>query len=491
MNSVLSILSAVLATVLSSAPMQRPSAHSLARGDTVPYLRRHDISDVQRAGFPSDTVHTERSRDTLRANGAHGLEPSITDKDPAGVLKRAWNPKLANATAETATAAPKLVPPTNSTLGQGRGATPPTAAPAATPAPIPAPAKSPYRIVGYVDGRVAAAKIDPAKLTHINYAFAQVSPAGEIFFQRTNAVTNLVGLRELKKKNPNLKLLVSVGGWGADNFSDAALTEASRKTFAKSAVNLIKAQGIDGIDLDWEYPGLPGPGIKFRPEDKQNFTLLLKEVRAQLDVLSREQKRLDEDRLLLTIATGASQNYFDHTEMESLHVHLDFINVMTYDLFTSGSKTTGHHSGLYPSKNPNMRERTSSAGIDRHLRAGIPPEKIVLGTAFYGRAWAGVDPKDQGLNQPFEKFVDAIPYSRLVDQYINKNGFRRFWDGSAMAPFLWNPESRTFISYDDPESLRHKARYIREKGLGGVMYWQHGHDPSQVLLRTLHENLRP
>ncbi len=347
-----------------------------------------------------------------------------------------------------------------------------------------------FKIIGYVNGGMDFARIDATKLTHINYAFAEVNAEGQLFFRRANAGANLAALRELKKKNPDLKILVSVGGWGADNFSDAALTDASREKFAQSAARLITEHALDGIDLDWEYPGQRGPGIKFRAEDKENFTRLLKEVRGRLDALSDEQGRTGGNRFLLTIASSGSQSYFDHTEMDKLHAHLDFINVMTYDLFGSGSKTTGHHTGLYPSANPNVQERTSVAGIERHLKAGIPAKKIVLGVAFYGRAWAGAAPENNGLNQPYERFVSAFPYSRLADEYIGKGGFTRHWDDAAKAPYLWNPQSRTFISYDDPESLKHKTAFVREKGLGGIMYWQHAHDPGETLLRAVHDNLR-
>ena len=161
-----------------------------------------------------------------------------------------------------------------------------------------------FMIVGYVFGPIEIQNISAEKLTHINYAFARVTKEGEIVLTNPEAPGRLKQLQSLKAKNPSLKIILSVGGWGADNFSDAALSAASRESFAKSAVTLIKRYSLDGIDLDWEYPGQPGPGIKYRPEDKENFTHLLKAVREHLDALSNERKLHGMDRYTLSIASA-------------------------------------------------------------------------------------------------------------------------------------------------------------------------------------------
>ncbi len=350
--------------------------------------------------------------------------------------------------------------------------------------------KSPYRILAYVGGRTDIWTIDVEKLTHINYAFAHVNEEGEIYFRSERAGQNVAQLQALKARNPNLKLLVSVGGWGADGFSDAALTDSSRAKFAASGVDMVKRYGLDGIDLDWEFPGQPGPGIVYRPEDEQNFTLMLAECRRQLDALSDERGRTGDDRYLLTIASNDDQEYFDYTEMDKLHVYLDFVNIMSYDAFTSGSPTTGHHSGLYKSAHPDAPTRTTESAVQLHLDAGIPADKIVIGTAFYGRGWTGVNPERNGLHQPYVRFTEFYPYHRLQADYIDKRGFVRHWDDAAKAPFLWNPDSTTFISYDDPESIRHETAFVKEQGLGGVMYWEHSLDPTQELLDTIYQGLK-
>lgn len=347
-----------------------------------------------------------------------------------------------------------------------------------------------FRIVGYVGGGAEIWRVDASMLTHINYAFAQVNDDREAYFQNPDAPAHLAQLQALKARNPALKILVSVGGWGADGFSDAALTDSSRAKFSRSAVEMVERYALDGFDVDWEFPGQPGPGIEFREEDEQNFTLMLESLREHLDALSEERERMGDDRYLLTIASNDDQQYFDHTEMNRLHVYLDFINVMTYDMFTSGSPTTGHHTGLYRSAGPDAPARTSESAVARHLDAGIPPEKVVLGVAFYGRGWRGVLPENNGLYQRYEDFAGAWGYQEIMSRFTPENGFERLWDDAAQAPYLWNADSLMFVSYDDPESLGRKAAFIRERQLGGMMYWEHSHDPEEILLTTIYDALR-
>ena len=157
-------------------------------------------------------------------------------------------------------------------------------------AAVPAPAPEEFRIIAYVAGWSMPATISAEKLTHINFAFARIDGGGRVVFEDPKFATALKSLLALKQQNPRLKVLVSVGGWEADGFSDAALTDESRDVFARSAVGFVRAHGVDGIDLDWEYPGQGVAGIKYRAEDKQNFTQLLKRVCAS--GWTRRAKRL-------------------------------------------------------------------------------------------------------------------------------------------------------------------------------------------------------
>jgi chitinase len=351
------------------------------------------------------------------------------------------------------------------------------------------PATDQYRIVAYVAGWSIPAVIHPEKLTHINFAFAQITPAGRAELANGELEASLRRLVALKSTNPRLKVIVSIGGWMADGFSDAALTETSRALFADSAVDLLRGFSADGIDLDWEYPGQGVAGIKYRAEDRQNFTRLLAMLRTKLDAASVAQGRTGGSRYTLSIAS-ADREYFDHTEMDKLHVYLDWINVMSYDFFNSLTPTTGHHAGLYRAAATVPTDRDADESVKQHLAAGIPSEKIVLGVAFYGRGFAGVKPIDNGLEQPYERFEGAHDYSELAEKFIDKQGFVRYWDDRAKAPYLWNSASRTFITYDDPRSIRIKAQYVKAHHLGGMMFWELSEDRNEELLDVIARSMR-
>lgn len=353
----------------------------------------------------------------------------------------------------------------------------------------PAPAPHPYRIVGYVSGWSMPAAIHTEKLTHINFAFAHIGADGRVSLADAATETHLRRLVALKTGNPRLKVIISVGGWEAEGFSDAALTETSRAVFADSALELVRNYSLDGVDIDWEYPGQGVAGIKYRAEDRHNFTLLLKALRDKLDSTGAHQARGGEHRLLLTIAS-ADREYFQHTEMDKLHVYLDWINVMSYDFFNSLTPTTGHHAGLYKALTAASTDRDADSSIKQHLAAGIPAEKIVLGVAFYGRGFTDVRAIEHGLNQPYGRFESAHDYAELANSLVGRQGFVRYWDDAAKAPYLWNSVSRTFISYDDPQSLRAKAQYVKQHHLGGMMFWELSEDRHDELLDVIVESLR-
>lgn len=346
-----------------------------------------------------------------------------------------------------------------------------------------------YVMIGYVTGNGwTKDQIDAQKLTHINYAFAIPAKNGELAPLTTKDATKLAALTSLRAINKDLKILISVGGWGGCKyFSDAALTEASRRKFANSAVALLKKHKLDGVDIDWEYPDQIGAGNIFRPADKQNFTLFLKAIRERLDEAGKADKRTGANHYLLTAATGGDTAFVNHTELGNAQQYLDYVNIMTYDLYHGNDKQTGHHSPLYQSdKAPHARNGSVTA-VEGHIRAGVPASKIVLGLPFYGRGWADTKAQNNGLYQPASGKHSFISYDELVAKFINKNGFTRHWDDVAKSPYLWNPASRTFISYADPESLKNRVDYVKSKQLAGVMFWEYVYDLQQksALLNSL------
>jgi chitinase len=349
-------------------------------------------------------------------------------------------------------------------------------------------AQAMHRLVGYVAGWEKLATVDAGNLTAINYAFAHVVD-GAVVLDQPGASGFLARLRALKSRNPQLKLLVSVGGWGADGFSDAALTQASRTKFAQSAADLVAQQQIDGIDLDWEYPGLAGPGIVHRDADRGNFTLLLQALRQRFNVLASEQQRSAADPYLITAALADSE-FIAHIELERIHEYLDWIDLMTYDFHNSLTRTTGHHAGLSVSATAAAGERSVERAVGQFLAAGVPANKLIVGVPFYGRAFADVQPKNHGLDQPYGHYDKDYPWPKLVADFIGRNGYVRYWDDKAKVPYLWNAQTRTFVSYDDPQSLALKAAYVKSHQLGGMMYWEQSQDPDGQLLGALADALK-
>jgi chitinase len=327
--------------------------------------------------------------------------------------------------------------------------------------------------------------IDASKLTHVNYAFVNVRD-GKAWLEQLGIDTiNFERLRELKKVNSALKILISIGGWSwSKSFSDVSLTDSSRKIFSESAVAIVDQYQLDGVDIDWEYPGMRGDSNKFRPEDKQNYTSLFKELRFSLDSLSIKNKK----RYELTTATGGFPEYLTHTEMNKVQDYLDYVNIMTYDFKTEDDKTTGHHTNLYSSKR--YRQNISADEVvTKYINAGVPPGKIVLGVAFYGRAWKTEGLKKRGLDDSITGFSRGAGFTRLKDSVINRDGYARHWDRQSKAPYLYNKKQKIFISYDDEKSIRDKARYVNKKQLAGLMFWDYFSDPKEYLLKTIHKYL--
>jgi GH18 family chitinase len=360
------------------------------------------------------------------------------------------------------------------------------AAGATGPAPAPEPA-----IIGYVfpqERSIEPSEVAAEKLTHINYAFADIKD-GRVVEGFAHDGENLKVLTTLRLQHPQLKIMVSVGGWTwSGGFSDAVLTPESRRRFVESAVAFVRRHDLDGFDVDWEYPGLRGYGNAHRPEDKQNFTALMAELRQALDRLGSEQGR----RYWLTFAAGAFSDFLEHSEMDKLQASVDYVNLMTYDFREPESQPeTGHHANLFQSPRDSERQSADRA-VREFLVAGVPPHKLVLGVPFYGHAWGEVRAQNAGLYEPGDATGERLDthYTSLAESFVDKAGFVRLWDADAQAPYLWNAERRVFVSYEDPESLRGKCRYIRERGLGGAMFWEYYADPSAALLGTLASELR-
>ncbi|WP_373520911.1 glycoside hydrolase family 18 protein [Aquiflexum sp.] len=335
-----------------------------------------------------------------------------------------------------------------------------------------------YKVIGYIAGwkGVDLEKIHADKLTHINYAFANVVDGvvieGEGRAEQDKE--NLSKLRSLKSINPDLKILISIGGWTwSGGFSDAVLTDESRKRFTDSAIDYLIRHDLDGLDFDWEYPGLPGDDNIFRSEDKENFVFMLKSVREALDSLGT----LNNTHYLSTIASAGFNEYLDVNDMAEAQKYLDFINIMTYDFIVQGNKPTGHHTNLYAE---GREARSAENAVLDHVDAGIPIGKLVMGMAFYGRSWVEVNPENNGLYQ-MGKAGKGFPFS-AIEGLIASGDYVRYWDDASKAPYLWNASEKIFVTYEDPESIFNKIQFIKKHNMGGAMFWEYNEDSDE---RTL------
>jgi len=362
-----------------------------------------------------------------------------------------------------------------------------------------------------------------AKLTHLFYAFADVTPDGQCrvrdawadfvtpFLRPVKGLPsimppfgNFAELRKLKRLHPNLKILISVGGASAANraaFAAAAAAPQTRARFAASCIDMFLAGNaatmaapdvFDGIDIDWEFPAAG---------QAQDFTALLAEFRAQLDALGKRTGR----RYLLTIAAPAGAQNYSNIELAKAAGLLDFINLMTYDYHGTWDNVTNHAAPLFGSpRDPAQAQRFFiAATVDAYLEAGVPGKKLVLGVPFYGRGWTGAPNVNHGLFQTAAGPAPPPPgdalgtpgvatYATLARLAASRAaGFTRRRAPGAV--WIYNPATKTFWSFDDPVSVAAKMQYIRTRvrgGLGGGMFWAAKDDDREAtLLKTMAKGL--
>jgi chitinase len=309
---------------------------------------------------------------------------------------------------------------------------------------------------------------------------------------------NFNQLKKLKALHPQIRVVISVGGWNdSARFSDAALP-ANRARFVASCVNMfIKGQfaaGIvdagvfDGIDIDWEYPGACGATCNWRTEDTANFTALLQEFRDQLDAASPNR------HLLLTVGTPAAKQLHDKIALADVANVVDWMNVMTYDFHGSWepSGPTNHHANLYEGLADPSEPRFSADGTVReYFGSNVPAGKIALGLPFYGRGWARVP---EGSNHGLYQSAGSIPrgtYERGIEDYktLKSKGYPEFWDND-VAKASWLYSGSVFWTFDSPRAVTEKIRYVCLNQLKGVMFWELSGDDG-TLVKAIADHLAP
>ncbi|OAB48052.1 glycoside hydrolase [Paenibacillus antarcticus] len=363
--------------------------------------------------------------------------------------------------------------------------------------------------------------IDVSQLTHINYAFSDLCWKGfgtearpcqnaniplqkDYVFDGEMVIgdpevdfNNFKSFATIKEQNPHLKLMISVGGWTwSNNFSNMAMTEVTRRAFANSVVDFLREYGIDGIDIDWEYPVEGGESDNSRsPLDKENFMLLVKTVREALDAAGS----VDGKYYLQTIASGQGDNFTVNADFVNSAKYLDFINIMTYD-YSGRADALGHHNApLYFDKNhpkadtyaPRNNIRGGALG---HLKGGVPNHKLVLGVPFYGKGW--MDCPANGEYQTCKGGTTTgtwegglFDFTDIENNYLNKNGYVRYWNEAAKVAYVYNPATKIFINYNDKESMLYSAAMLKSLDIAGVMSWDISGDRNKTLTTPLVESL--
>jgi chitinase len=250
---------------------------------------------------------------------------------------------------------------------------------------------------------------------------------------------------------------------------------------------------FDGIDIDWEYPVTGGsPETVHRPEDADHFVLLVQELRSRLN----QQEASDGRKYLLTVASPcAYDTVTSQLKLADMSPHLDWFNVMTYHYSGDWNPTTGHNAPLYSNPGAPAPDHNVDKTVRTYLEQGVPPGKIVIGVPFFGIGFKDVTAVSNGLFQMHGGTCSAgswesgiFDYKDLVagtrsNQYVNSQGFTRYWDSLSRVPYLYNPTSHVWISYDDEESVRAKVEYAISNQLGGVMYWSMDQDTRDASLQ--------
>lgn len=287
---------------------------------------------------------------------------------------------------------------------------------------------------------------DPNNISCINYSFGHVNETFDGV--RIDNPAKLYSIVALKKVKPELKVVLSIGGWGSGRFSEMVSDPALRQKFAQDCLRVVEEFGLDGIDIDWEYPTSNAAGISCAPTDTRNYTLLMRDIR----------KAIGKDRIL-SQATVASCKYIDYKAVDK---YVDYTNVMTYDM---GDEHT-HNSPLYQSKY--VHSVSADECMQMYLAAGVPREKLVMGLAFYGKG-------RRDFRGKWDKTSLTAP-----------RGYTQLRDTLARVPYVVDENGEFVFGYEDNQSLREKAQYIKAQGFLGGMYWCYeGDTPAGDMRRTV------
>jgi chitinase len=332
-----------------------------------------------------------------------------------------------------------------------------------------------FQVIAYYSGNGEGLdKYAIGNLTQIIYSFANLKD-DTIYLSSGDKREGLKKVAALKTRFPKLKVLVAFGGWGGcQTCSDVFAKPESRKHFAQSVARLIKEYGIDGIDLDWEYPTIPGPpGHLYKPEDKANFSDLIFQIRKAIGPTAE-----------LSFAAGGFTAFLEQSvDWNAIMPFVNRVNLMTYDLVHGYSTQTGHHTALY--SRSEQKESIDNC-VQWLIKSGVSPEKLIIGAAFYARIWENVSNANWGLYKE-GKFKQSLDYKDF-EKLEPDSGWAHQWDEISFAPYASHKTKFLFATYDNGMSLYEKVKYARKFGLGGIMFWELLCDkPGDGLLESLYQ----
>lgn len=295
---------------------------------------------------------------------------------------------------------------------------------------------------------------DPELLTQVNFAFGNVRSSFDgVRIKNERRLRKIIAL---KKQNPELKVVLSIGGWGSGNFSEMAASAEYRRSFCEDCAKVCREYGLDGIDIDWEYPGNGEDAhISWSPDDKDNFTLLMRDLR---EILGTGK--------LLTLASSCRPGYID---FHSVMKYVDYVNLMTYEM--SEGPCDKFHNALYCSKN--TRSMCTDRSVKEHIEAGVSPDKIVMGVPFYGK----------GIG----RYKGRHSFKHIYPVHVR---FSEKWDDDAKVPYLVNKKGEFVFGFENERSLEIKAQYIIDNGLLGIMNWEYAGDDRKLSLTRIMHSIR-
>ncbi|KAF2965495.1 hypothetical protein GQX73_g8069 [Xylaria multiplex] len=323
------------------------------------------------------------------------------------------------------------------------------------------------------------AQLPVSQLNQVLYAFANFRSDGTVYTSDsyadiekhydgdswndvgTNAYGCIKQLYKLKKANRQLKVLLSIGGWTySPGFAAAASSDATRSTFAKTAVTLVKDWGFDGIDIDWEWPA--------SETEANNMVSLLSALRKELDSYSSQYA--NNYRFILSVALPAGPDNYNKMKLSAMNsAGVDQFNMLAYDYAGAWDTTAGHQANLYadPAHPLNTPFSTDTA-IKAYIAAGVPANKITLGLPLYGRAFESTS----GLGQPFSGIGSGSWENGIWDYKVLPRSGSEVYDATAGASYSYDSATKELVSYDNVDMIKRKAAYIQTKGLGGSMFWE-------------------